>query len=419
MSSPTVGDMNPPGRRLVMPFAFALALACAWIPHAASVAAKPATDELRFERDGHARFPFELRGQHIWVRGRVNGADSAWIVIDTGAAASVMDSALARTLGLEPTGHHQAFGAGGHQPSTTVAGVTLELPGLSLVKPSMTSLDLGAFTALAGRPMQVIVGYELFRSCVVRFDYPEHMIDVWDLQHAPAELPGVALPLTFMNNHPYVEGRLAVPGHAPLRGKFVIDTGSGMAVTLAPEVASREQLAATLPRTLVTISRGVGGEITNHVARADSLVLGGLKFTAPTLVLPDSGAGRISVVGSLGNLGGQLLERCRVTFDYAHERVRFEPGPDFDRPYEADMLGAALVRGPQGFAVRWVGPETPAAEAGLAVGDVVTRVDGEPFTAFDSAGLRKRLQVPGRVVKLGVQRSGAERELTATLRRLL
>ena len=67
-------------------------------------------------------------------------------------------------------------------------GATIELPGLSLVKPSINSLDLGAFTALAGRPMQVILGYELFRACVVRFDYPEHMLDVWDAAHAPADV---------------------------------------------------------------------------------------------------------------------------------------------------------------------------------------------------------------------------------------
>jgi hypothetical protein len=263
------------------------------------------------------------------------------------------------------------------------------------------------------------VGHELFRACVVRFDYPAHMLDVWDAQHAPHDLPGVTVPLTLVQNLPYVEGVLAVPGHAPLRGRFVIDTGSGLAVALAPDVARRESLVTTLPRTLVTISRGVGGELTNHVARADSLVVGGLRFAAPTLFLPDTGAGHISVRGSLGNLGGQLLERCRVTFDYAHQLVRFEPGPGFDRPYEADMLGAALVRGPEGFTVRWVGADTPAAEAGLEIGDLVTRVDDDPCTSIDSAGLRQRLQTPGGVVRLAVQRAGVAREVTVTLRRLI
>jgi hypothetical protein len=283
----------------------------------------------------------------------------------------------------------------------------------------MTVIDLGAFTQRAGRPMQVILGYELFRSCVVRFDYPAHMLDVWDASHAPRDLRGVAVPLTFTSNLPYVDGVLTVPGRAPLRGRFVLDSGSGMAVTVAPEVARRESLIATLPRMLVTVSRGVGGELVNHVARAASMEVGGLRFNSPTLSLPDSGSGRISAPGSIGNLGGQMLERCRVTFDYSHRLLRLEPGPEFDRPYEADMLGAALVRGAEGLTVRWVGEDTPAAEAGLVVGDVVTGLDGESYAGFDPGSLRTYFQVPGRVVRLAIQRPGGARELTVTLRRLL
>jgi predicted aspartyl protease len=395
------------------------ALALAWPAGSAGIAAAPPADRLRFDHDGHARFPFELRGQHVWVRGRVNAADSVWIVIDTGASSSVLDQTVARTLKLPEMGRYEVKGAGGAQASGTVTGVTVELPGFSLEKPYMTCIDLGALTVAAGRPMQVVLGYELFRACVVRFDYPAHMLDVWDLQHAPRDLPGVAVPLTFTNNHPYVEGVLALPGRAPLRGRFVIDTGSGFAVALAPDVTQRESLVTTLPRMLVTIARGVGGEITNHVARADSFVVGGLRFNAPTLFLPDSSAGHISAAGSLGNLGGQLLERCRVTFDYSRQLVRFEPGPEFDRPYEADMLGAALVRGAEGLTVRWVGADTPAADAGLEIGDLVTRLDGASVATLEPGTLRKYLQVAGRVVRLEVQRSGVAREVTVTLRRLL
>jgi len=83
------------------------------------------------------------------------------------------------------------------------------------------------------------------------------------------------------------------------------------------------------------------------------------------------------------------------------------------------MLGAAMVRGPEGYAVRWVSPDSPASEAGIEAGDVVKSIDGEPFAAVDPARLRERLRVAGQVLKLEVDHSGVRRDVTVTLRRLI
>jgi predicted aspartyl protease len=398
-------------RRLLLVPAMLLASA---LP--ALAARRPA--ELRLPDGGHARFPFDLRGQHIWVRGTVNG-DSAWIVIDTGASATVMDAGLAQKLGLRTVGTYQASGSAGSQPGTNVANVTVGLPGLVLRASTMNATDLSAFTLLAGHPMEVILGYELFRECVVRFDYPARMIDVWNRKHAPRDLGGSAVPMTLVHNHPYVEGAVTVAGHAPIAGRFVIDSGSGMAVAVTPEVVKQQNLLATQPRTLVAFGRGVGGEVQNHIGRAESFTLGDLKFDRPTLFMPDSSGGTIAAGGTLGNIGGQILERCRVTFDYARSTVRFEPGPGFARPFEADMLGATLQRGADGYAVRWVCPDSPASEAGIEAGDAVKSLDGQPFTSLDPAAVRERLRTEGVTVKLGLLHAGTPRDVTVKLRRLI
>lgn len=218
-----------------------------------------------------------------------------------------------------------ARGAGGLQHSYSVRDITVDIAGLSLHRRSMDTIDLSAMSTQMARPMQLILGYELFESCVVRFDYPAGMMDVWDARSAPENLPGVTVPMTLIHNHPYVEGMLDVPGRTSLRGRFVIDTGSGAALIVAPDVVARVDLSAAFPRTLQTIGRGVGGETRNRIGRAESFWIGALRFARPTVILPDSGGGFFSAPGTLGNIGGQLLERCRVTFDYPHSRVRSNP----------------------------------------------------------------------------------------------
>ena len=38
---------------------------------------------------GGASMPFDLRGNHIYLRGRIGDSDSLWIVLDTGASGNV------------------------------------------------------------------------------------------------------------------------------------------------------------------------------------------------------------------------------------------------------------------------------------------------------------------------------------------
>ncbi len=380
----------------------------------------PRAARLAFDRDGHARIPFDLRSGHVWVRGTVNGSDSVWIVVDTGASSSVLDQGLATKLSLRAaSGEAKAMGAGGPQSSTPYHDVTIHLASLSVHRRTMPAIDLAGVTQQGGRPMQAVLGYDLFQSCVVRFDYGAGWMDVWESGRAPRDLPGEAVPMTLENNHPYVEGTLSLPGREPLRGRFVIDTGSSMALLIAPEIAERESLASAFPRTIVQIGRGVGGELRSSVGRAESFAIGDLNFSQPTVVMPNPDAGRISAIGSIGNIGGQILNRCRVTFDYARKQVHFEPAGGFERRFEADMSGAAVTRNADGFEVRHVDPDSPAGEAGLQVGVVVTGVDGQPATTLDPAALRLQMQQEGRVVRLSVKRGSDSRDVTLTLRRLI
>jgi len=367
--------------------------------------------------DGHARIPFEVVGGHAWVQGTLN-ADSVWVVIDTGASQSVMDSSLTTRLGLKQHGSHESGGSGGVQKGATVDNVTLRIGGVTADFDELDTVDFGPLSH--GRhPMQVVLGFELFQACVVRFDYPAGMLDVWDNAHAPKAASGTRLPLTFIDHHPYVNGVLTLPGQPPLKGRFVIDTGSNAGLILTPDDDNRETLAHSFPRTLEVVTRGVGGDVHNRLGRGDAFSLGDLNFNQPLVMIPDSTPGRFSAAKTMGNIGGQLLGRCTVTFDYAHSSVSFERGEGFERPFEADMSGLGVTRDSTGLSVRVVNPATPASEAGVEPGDVLTRIDGKPAATMDPAALRSLMQQEGRKVEIEFRRGDDTQTKTLTLRRLI
>jgi serine protease Do len=86
----------------------------------------------------------------------------------------------------------------------------------------------------------------------------------------------------------------------------------------------------------------------------------------------------------------------------------------------AQTVSPALAReqnlpSTEGALVTSVTPGSGAAEAGVRVGDVIVRIDGEPVTEASDVQARVRSRRPGDKVDVVVSRTDGERTLTATL----
>ncbi len=354
----------------------------AFEPTADSLFRKPNPGARRFRfAEGSAALdiPFQLRGNHLVVRGRLDGKDSVDVVLDTGASGAVMDVERARSAGLTPVGHVHAMGAGGRETGGRIGGVTLELPGFRLARQDFTTLPLGALAAATGRPMDVVIGSPIFSRCVVEVDYAARRLSIRDGDSYVYRGRGQVVPLEFEHTHPYVHATPLLPGRRPLRGRFMVDTGSSGALILTPEFAAREQVAEAMGRTIATEGRGVGGDVSLRIGGIQGLRLGGLTLERPIAALVNESAGRVAVPGSAGNIGGLVLRRFRVIFDYPRRRLILEPNATFGEPFEYDMSGLALMAAPpefRSFRVLRVIEGSPASELDIRPGDEVETVDG-------------------------------------------
>ncbi len=123
-----------------------------------------------------------------------------------------------------------------------------------------------------------------------------------------------------------------------------------------------------------------------------------------------------------GLLGYSFLRRFRVAIDFRRLIVWLDPaevGRDA-RPYEYSQIGLQVERTEGAIQIVAVAEATPAAEAGLARGDVIESLDGEDARAMDLLTLLRRLEgPPGSRVTLGVRHGGTRRTLTLSRRQLL
>ena len=390
-------------------------------PAAAQHGMPPSSGRLTLSpSSGPVRIPFDRRGNHIYMRGRVNDSDSLWIVLDTGASGNVIDAGVAKRLGLESRSVGQGRGAGGTVEAGMVESVTIRLPGATLEGTSIVTMPLEPFRRQTGRPMEVIIGAPLLDRCVLRVDYAAGVIELLPSETFEYTGKGAILPLTFEYRHPYITARVELPGRKPIEGRFVVDLGSSQALILNPRFIKDQDVMETIPRTIEGRGRGVGGLVPSRIGRVARIELGGFGFEQPLTMLPVS---EQSMVGAgIGNIGGDIMRRFTVTFDYAGRRMILEPNRHLRDPFEADMGGFHPRVGPDGsnaLQVEWVLADSPASEAGIQADDLIEQVDGKPALEVGVPALREMFRRNGETHRLTLRRGDERLEVKLTTRRMI
>jgi predicted aspartyl protease len=304
-------------------------------PLAAELFTKPAETaaQVRFTNGAHqAVIPVEVYGQHVFVPVRVNGTETAWFFLDSGAGGSVVTKAWAQKIGLSSEGAMRAVGAAGATSLALAKNVVLNLPGVELPMPSVTVLDTAAGFPPLGRSWDGLLGYDVLSRLVVRVDYEHKEITIIDPAVFRPSDHAAALPLTFLGNWPLVPAKMVLPGREPIETKCFIDSGAGGLMLATPFTNANHVLGAAT-KTVSTSIYGAGGE-----SQRFEVPLAGLQLGPYLLRNPAAGFSPTAKEGALASpdigaiIGGEILQRFTVTFDYPHERILLEPNSSFGPP---------------------------------------------------------------------------------------
>jgi len=295
-------------------------------------------------------------------------------------------------------------------PEIAIGGVTLRDQVFFVVP--LTGLD-----QVEGMDVDGVVGYELIKRFIARVEYAQGRL-TFTLPEAFQEPAGAtAVPITFDGETPQVQGEIdGIPG------TFTIDTGSRSSLTLNAPFAQEHGLKAKYAPGVEALSGwGVGGGVRSLVSRAKVLKLGGVEVPAPVTDIALVEKGSFAKKYLAGNVGGGVLRRFDVTFDYTHKRMFLKPNESFARPDAYDRAGMWLNRDEDGFKIMDVTAGGPAAEAGLRKDDVITSIDGRSAKDLLLPEVRARFKEskPGTNVRLTVKSAGKTREATLVLRDLV
>lgn len=373
------------------------------------------------EGKGPVTLPVEVFRNLMLIEARINGSNPLRFILDSGAATSIIDTKRAQELGLKATDKTAITGVTGTAEGGRVGGTVVALPGVDLLNHSFISIPLGELSSHLGKRVDGLLGQDLFSKMVVEMDYTQQSVRLsapWEFDYRGQ---GEILPLEIRKT-PFVKVRLGTGTQRPVEGVFQIDTGFSGSIHVYRSFADLHRILELVPKLTSDSAVGATGVLPISRGRIGNLLLG--RFSIPAIIAsfyPPSYSST-GVGGHDGNLGGEVLRRFRVVFDYARRRLILEPGPGLLDRDENDMSGMSLVAdGPDLKRVRVfsIAPNTPAARSKLKEGDLILTVDGRAIEQWNLDHLAKRFKQEGGSCDLIIRRDDKVRGVRLRFSRLI
>jgi hypothetical protein len=361
-----------------------------------------------------ATVPFHLWNNHIYADVSVNGSKPMTFIFDTGGH-SILAPATAKELGVKAMGSVSSSGGGDNIATSGEAMVkSIAVGAASITDQPVTVLDTSP-AGTEGANEMGMVGYEFFARFITRFDYGAHTITFIDKKYFDPKTAGMPVPMRLYHQFPEILG-----SYDGVPGRFGIDTGSRMPLLLNKAWAAKNGFPKAGTHTIeAQTGWGVGGPTHSVVFKGGTLKLGDVIIDHPlTMVSTDKG-GAGSVESFPSNVGGGILKRYAVTFDYDNSTMYLKPIQGHVEDLDTfDKSGMWINAVAEGFKVIDITKGGPAEGAGLTKDDIITAINGKNAAGMNLPETREKLrnEKSGTVVTLAVRGKG---NVKVTLRDLI
>lgn len=395
------------------------------------------------------RLKFQLINNLIVIPLEVNGAKLSFI-LDSGVSKPILFNLSAQdSIALNDVSEINIRGLGEGEPMQALKSDGNHFRIKNMVNEEQelyVVIDRNMnFSPMLGIPIHGIIGYDLFKDFVVDINYSNRTLQFYNPQSYTPKTSNRSktFPLTVINNKPYLDGNVLIDGEDQVPVRLLVDTGSSDAVWLFPD----PDIGLEVPDKHYDdfLGKGLNGNIFGKRTKVNRIRIGEFSFDEAKAAFPDMRS--FSALNELGNrngsIGGEILRRFNIVFDYPGNSITLRKNSNFKEPFHYNMSGIEL----QHNGVRYIAeriansrgvvrseernfgdvqilienrtrlslvPEiivsgiragSPAAEAGLQQGDVILAVNGKRIHQYKLQEVIKMLnEKEGKRVRVLIER---------------
>lgn len=330
-------------------------------------------------------FKFKQISNLIIIPVSINGSDTMNFILDSGVKDPIItELTLVEELNLNYLKPIELRGLGNEVVTQAYESGdnTITLPGLtaSHQKINVVIDENFQISQILGMPVHGLIGFNLFKNYIIKIDYQDEEIKLYkpnEFDYHPLK-NDIVLPIQLVRNKPMIRTEIVQDSGEVVPVMLLVDTGASDALWLSPD--STNKIKIPKQNVFSFLGVGLGGELFGYKGRINSLWLGGKPLDAPIVSYPQSEHinNVIKSEQRQGSIGGEVLRRYVVFFDYFNKRIILRPNNDFDEKFFYNMSGLEIINPVPGIPVYTISnviENSPAWNAGFRENDQLLTIN--------------------------------------------
>ena len=293
------------------------------------------------------KIPFKLFNNHIYLQARINNSKPLWFVLDTGAG-DILDPKHAKSLNLILYSSEPTSGSGeGSQDVAITKNVSFQIQNKNFTQEEIAVIALqgvedcankiavdstGKATMLENasgntnqyQPMDGVLGFGFFKTFVVEINYNQQFLTLYDPTTYHYQGNGKVIPIDINGNHIFINASVKKSDAANINGRFMIDTGLMLAVTLNTAFIEKNNLLPPSDQTTPFSICGLGGTSKARMGTLPGVFIQNIYIDKPRTLFSQATGGVLSSTEFDGLIGNAIFRHFKVIFDYSNKQMILE-----------------------------------------------------------------------------------------------